>query len=73
MFSIIISGLKISNQVWARLNDSEICGDIKLVFYVYIKMEYEDEVFVPTCVGNMSVPVARGRMQLAIIHLLRKK
>ena len=44
-----------------------------MVFYEYIKMEYEDEVFVPTCVGNMSAPVAGGRMQLAIIHLLRKK
>ena len=73
MFLIIIPGPKIFARFYARLNDSEICGDIKLVFYVYIKMEYEDEVFVPTCVGNMSAPVAGGRMQLAIIHLLRKK
>ena len=43
------------------------------MFYEYIKMEYEDEVFVPTCVGKMAAPVAGERMQLAIIHLLRKK
>ena len=44
-----------------------------MVFYVYIKMEYEDKVFVPTCVGNMSAPGGWERMHLVIIHLLRKK
>ena len=42
------------------------------MFYVYIKMEYKDKVFVPTCVGNMSAAGAGGRMQLVISHLLRK-
>ena len=43
------------------------------MFYVYIKMEYKDKVFVPTGVGNMATPDAVGRMQLVINHLLRKK
>ena len=73
IFFIIIPGPKIFARFWARLNDSEICGDIKLVFYVYIKMEYNDKVFVPTCVGNMSAAGAGGRMQLVISHLSRKK
>ena len=44
-----------------------------MTFYGYIKMEYKDEVFVPTCVGNMAAPVARRKMQPVIIHILRKK
>ena len=44
-----------------------------MAFYVYIKMEYEDVVFVPTCVVNMAAPGVVGRMQLVINHLLRKK
>ena len=43
------------------------------MFYVYIEMEYKDKVFVPTCVGNMAAPGVGGKMQLEIIHLLRKK
>ena len=31
-----------------------------MVFYVYIKMEYNDKVFVPTCVGNMFAPGGGG-------------
>ena len=44
-----------------------------MVFYVYIKMEYEDKVFVPACVGTMSALDGWGRMHLVTIHLLRKK
>ena len=44
-----------------------------MTFYGYIKMEYKDKVFVPTCVGKMAAPAVVRKMQLVIIRLLRKK